>query len=39
MDTAIQVQILDKIVCVFHFVPMPFGKAMNPFILPSAMGK
>ena len=38
MDTAIQVQILDKIDCISHCTNT-LGKGINPIILPPAMGK
>ena len=38
MDTATQVQILDKIDCISYSINT-LGKGMNPIILPPAMGK
>ena len=38
MDTATQVQILDKNDCISHSTNI-LGKGMNPIILPPAMGK
>ena len=38
MDTVTRVQILDKTDCISH-CPNILGKAMNPIILPPAMGK
>ena len=38
MDTAPQVQILDETDCISHSTNI-LGKAMNPIILPPAMGK
>ena len=38
MDMMIQVQILNKSVCISHSANS-LGKGMNPIILPSAMGK
>ena len=38
MDTVIQVQILDSVVCISHSVNT-LGKYMNPILLPPAMDK
>ena len=38
MDTARQIQILNKSVCILHSINT-LGKGMNPIILPPAMDK
>ena len=38
MDTATQVQVLDKTDCISHST-ITFGKGKNPIILPPGMGK
>ena len=38
MDTATQIQFLDKAVCILHSVNI-LAKGMHPAILPSAKGK
>ena len=38
MDTVTRVQILDMVVCISHSANT-FRKAMNPVILPPAIGK